>query len=63
MILIGRADSSGQKVLFDVASADLRLAKPGVYVTSELRIVDADHFEWFTSDSRGRAIFSRISHS
>jgi len=63
MILIGRADSSGHTVVFDVAATDIRLAKPGVYVTSELRLVDADHFEWVTSDGRGRGIFRRIGHS
>ena len=40
MILIGRADRSGHTVVFDVASTDTRLAKPGVYVTSELRLTD-----------------------
>ncbi len=63
MVLIGRADHSGRTVVFDVASTDLQLAKPGVYVTSKLRIVDADHFEWVTSDGRGRGIFRRIGHS
>ncbi len=63
MILIGRVDRSGHTVVFDVASADIRLAKPGIYVTSELRLVDADHFEWVTSDGRGRGVFNRIGHS
>jgi len=63
MILIGRADRSGHTVVFDVASTDPRLAKPGIYVTSELRLIDPDHFEWVTSDGRGRGVFNRIGHS
>ena len=63
MILIGRADRPGRAVVFDVASTDTRLAKRGIYVTSELRLVDADHFEWGTSDGRGRVVFSRSGHS
>ncbi len=63
MILIGHADRSGHAVVFDVASTDTRLAKPGLYVTSELRLIDPDHFEWVTSDGRGRGVFNRIGHS
>jgi hypothetical protein len=63
MILIGRADSSGYTVVFDVASTDNRLAKPGIYVTSELRLIDPDHFEWITLGGRGRGVFNRIGHS
>jgi len=62
MILIGRADRSGRAVVFDVASTDIRLAKRGIYVTSELRLLDADHFEWGASDGRGRVVFNRIGH-
>ncbi len=63
MILIGRVDRSGNTVVFDVASTDTRLARPGIYVRSELRLIDPDHFEWVTSDGRGRGLFSRIGHS
>ncbi len=63
MILIGRVDRSGNTVVFDVASTDARLARPGIYVRSELRLIDPDHFEWVTSDGRGRGVFNRIGHS
>jgi hypothetical protein len=60
MILIGGADSSGHTVVFDVGSTDNRAAKPAIYVSSELRLVDADHFEWVALDGSWRGVFNRI---
>jgi hypothetical protein len=63
MILVGRADSSGRTVVFEVGSTDIRVAKPAIYATSELRLVDADHFEWVTLDGSWRGVYNRIGHS
>ncbi len=63
MILLGRADSSGHTVVFDAGSTDIRVARPAIYATSELRLVDADHFEWVTLDGSWRGVFNRIGHS
>jgi hypothetical protein len=50
-------------VVFDAGSSDVRVAKPGIYATSELRLVDSDHFEWVTLDGSWRGVFNRIGHS
>ena len=63
MILIGRADSSGHAVVFDAGSTEIRVARPGVYTTSELRLIDADRFEWVTLDGSWRGVFNRVGHS
>src|SRR2546425_597491 len=31
--------------------------------STELRLVDAEHFEWVASDGRWRAVFTRVGHS
>jgi hypothetical protein len=63
MILIGRADSSGHALVFDAGSTDIRVARPAIYARSELRLVDANHFEWVTFDGSWRGVFNRIGHS
>ena len=61
MAQIGRADGSGRAILFDPASGNLEI--PGLFVASELRLVDATHFEWVASDGRWRVVFTRIGSS
>ncbi len=61
MAQIGRADASGHTILFDPAAGNLEI--PGLLVASELRLVDAAHFEWVASDGRWRAVFTRIGSS
>ncbi len=63
MILIGRADSSGHTLVFDAGSTDIRVARPGIYTTSEMRLIDADRFEWVTLDGSWRGVFNRVGHS
>jgi hypothetical protein len=63
MILIGRADRSGHTLVFDAGSTDIRVAKPAIYAASELRLVDADHFEWVALDRSWRGVFNRIGPS
>src|ERR1051325_944264 len=58
MVQIGRADGSGRTILFDAASGNLE--SPGVFIASELRLVDSDHFEWVAADGRWRVRFTRI---
>lgn len=59
MVMVGRADSSGHTVVFDAG----QMARLGIYAPSELRLVDADHFEWVTVDGSWRGVFNRIGHS
>ena len=49
MVLLGRADGAAHTILFDQAAGNLET--PGLLVQSELRIVDASHFEWVASPS------------
>lgn len=58
---IGRAGNSGRIVLFDSTLSNV--AFPGVFIPSEVRLVDSTHFEWVASDGRWRAVFTRISGS
>jgi hypothetical protein len=60
LVLIGRADSSGHTLRFDPLDVTSR---PGTLVSSEIRLVDAEHFEWAASDGSWRAVFTRIGHS
>jgi hypothetical protein len=62
MILIGRADSSRHSVVFDAGSTDIRVARPAIYTSSELRLLDANHFEWITLDGSWRGVFNRVGH-
>jgi hypothetical protein len=55
---VGRAGSSGRSVVFDSTS---NVAVPGVFITSELRLVDSTRFEWIASDRSWRAVFTRIT--
>lgn len=57
VVLIGRADSSDHVLVFDPVEVTSR---PGTYVSSKLRIVDASHLEWVASDGRWRVLFNRI---
>ncbi len=54
------ADRSGRTLMFDALEITSR---PGTYVSSELRLVDAEHFEWVASDGGWRAVFTRVGHS
>jgi hypothetical protein len=60
VVLVGRADRSGRILMFDPLEITSR---PGTYVSSELRLVDAEHFEWVASDGGWRAVFTRVGHS
>jgi hypothetical protein len=60
VVLVGRADRSGRILMFDPLEITSR---PGTYVSSELRLVDAEHFEWVASDGAWRAVFTRVGHS
>lgn len=60
LVLLGRADRSGRTLVFNPLETT---SGPGTFVSSELRLVDADHFEWVASDGRWRAVFTRIDHS
>ena len=60
LVLIGRADPKGRSLVFDPVKTTSR---SGTFVSSELRLVDAEHFEWVASDGGWRIVFTRISHS
>lgn len=60
VVLVGRADRSGRILMFDPLEIT---SPPGTYVSSELRLVDAEHFEWVASDGGWRAVFTRVGHS
>ena len=60
VVLVGRTDRSGRILMFDPLEITSR---PGTYVSSELRLVDAEHFEWVASDGGWRAVFTRVGHS
>jgi len=60
VVLVGRADRSGRILMFDPLEITSR---PGNYVSSELRLVDAEHFEWVPWDGGWRAVFTRVGHS
>jgi len=60
VVLVGRADRSGRTLMFDPLEITSR---PGTYVSSELRLIDAEHFEWVASDGGWRAVFTRVGHS
>jgi hypothetical protein len=60
VVLVGRADRSGRILMFDPLETTSR---PGTYVSSELRLVDAEHFEWVASDGAWRTVFTRVGHS
>src|SRR6266700_1157574 len=47
LVLIGRADPKGRSLVFDPVKTTSR---SGTFVSSELRLVDAEHFEWVASD-------------
>ncbi len=58
MVQIGRADRSGRTISFAPDSGNL--ATPGLFIASELRLVDSAHFEWVAYDGRWRVVFTRI---
>ncbi len=60
LVLIGRADLEGRSLVFDPLKT---ISRSGTFVSSELRLVDAEHFEWVASDGGWRIVFTRISHS
>ena len=61
IILWGRADTSARSIAFDPASSDaVVLNRPGLFVSSELRVIDPNHFEWVATDGQWRAVFTRM---
>jgi hypothetical protein len=60
IILSGRADTSTGSITFDLAPAAAGvITRPGLFVTSKLRLIDIDHFEWTAQDGKWRAVFTR----
>ena len=59
-VLTGRADGSGDTILFDPLEG---LGRGGNLIASSFRLIDPQHFEWIASDGRWRAIFTRVGHS
>jgi hypothetical protein len=61
IVLWGRADTSARSITFEPASSDAVVVnRPGVFVSSQLRVIDANHFEWVAADGQWRAVFTRI---
>ena len=60
VVLIGRRDPSTHALHFDPVEAT---GRPGTFVSSELRLVDAEHFHWVASDGGWRVVFTRIGPS
>ena len=58
---LGHLGSSGRAIVFDSTSSNIAL--PGVFIASELQLVDSTRFEWVASDRSWRAVFTRISGS
>ena len=57
VVLIGRPDPSNHALHFDPVEAT---GRPRTFVSSELRLVDAEHFQWVASDGGWRVVFTRI---
>jgi hypothetical protein len=59
-VLTGRADGSGDTILFDPLEG---LGHGGNLIASSFHLLDPQHFEWIASDGRWRAVFTRVGHS
>jgi len=60
LVLSGRGDLSARVISFGSTG---EMVSPGTFVRSELRLIDADHFEWVASDGSWRAGFTRVGKS
>ena len=61
VVQVGHSGSSGRTVVFDSTPSDV--APRGVFIASELRLIDNTRFEWVATDRSWRALFTRISGS
>jgi hypothetical protein len=59
MFLVGRAEEGA--IRFDPAKSPAGIGnRPGVFVASDVRVVDRAHFEWTAVDGRWRVEFTRV---
>lgn len=61
LVLLGRVHEPGRTVIFAPAAIELRLARPGTFTSSELRLIEANAFEWVAGDVSWRIVFTRIN--
>ena len=59
--LTGQADSAGRTVTFKPIPSTASLGSgDGVFIDSELHLLDPKHFEWSAYDGRWRVVFTRV---